>query len=100
MKIILSPSGNVRSVFSEPARKLLEAVGEVKIRRASHVDVPGDLRPAAIAALEAAGVPIVHNQWYVDLAPSGGPVLGPFPVRDDALAAELKWLEDNHCPIL
>ena len=30
-----------------------------------------------------------------DMAPSGGPVLGPFPSRAEALAAEAAWLADH-----
>ncbi|WP_242687916.1 hypothetical protein [Alienimonas californiensis] len=30
--------------------------------------------------------------WTADLSPSGGPVLGPFPLRSEALTAEADWL--------
>jgi len=32
--------------------------------------------------------------WAADLAPVGGPVLGPFARRADALAAEVAWLKE------
>lgn len=33
--------------------------------------------------------------WFVDLAPSGGPTLGPFPVRSEAIAAEIDWIHTH-----
>ena len=30
--------------------------------------------------------------WWADMGPSGGPVLGPFRSRSEALAAEMGWL--------
>lgn len=33
-----------------------------------------------------------HCAWLVDLAPSGGGVVGPFAVRAEALQAEEQWL--------
>lgn len=33
--------------------------------------------------------------WTADLLLAGGPILGPFPTRSQALAAEVAWLE-NH----
>ena len=53
----------------------LTALGELSIRRASHVE-PDDL-----------------GQWWADLAPVKGPLLGPFRRRSQALDAERLWLE-------
>ncbi len=55
----------------------LSAFGAVSIRRASHVE-PGD-----------------GGKWYADLSPSGGPTLGPFQLRSEALNAERDWLEEH-----
>lgn len=52
------------------------ALGETTIRRASHVEPVGD-------------------QWTADMGPAGGPVLGPFDLRGDALAAERAWLAEH-----
>jgi hypothetical protein len=39
--------------------------------------------------------PDVQGSWWADLAPTGGPKLGPFLRRSDALDAERQWLEDQ-----
>jgi hypothetical protein len=36
--------------------------------------------------------------WKADLFPVGGPVLGPFTRRDQALTAEVEWLTANNTP--
>ena len=54
---------------------------EQETRRASHVEpfkAPFDWRPA--------------TRWQADMAPVGGPVLGPFDSRQQALDAEREWL--------
>lgn len=33
--------------------------------------------------------------WTADMGPSRGPVLGPFPTRTAALAAEVAWLREH-----
>jgi hypothetical protein len=51
--------------------------GEARISRASHCEPSG-------------------TQWIADLAPVDGPLLGPFPSRAAALAAEVDWLNANY----
>jgi hypothetical protein len=36
-----------------------------------------------------------RGRWLADLSPIGGPVLGPFDRRSEALEAEVTWLEEN-----
>jgi hypothetical protein len=72
MEIIVAPDGTGRCVFGEELD--LRALGDLEIRRASHVE-PG-----------AAG------RWWADLSPAGGPLLGPFSRRGLALDAEAAWL--------
>lgn len=48
------------------------------VKRASHVE------------------PAEGGGWSADMAPSGGGVLGPFPLRQDALDAERAWLKTHH----
>jgi hypothetical protein len=55
----------------------LAALGRLHIERGSHVE------------------PTVAGQWTADLSPVGGPTLGPFPRRTDAVQAERDWLEQH-----
>jgi len=76
MSITVTPDGNLRFVWDDNLAELVEA-GESRICRASHVE------------------PTVDSKWTADMAPVGGPVLGPFRIRNDALVAERFWLEDH-----
>jgi hypothetical protein len=74
--VVVEPGGVIRFLWDDRLAALAgEGVAEVS--RASHVEPDG-----------AGG-------WTADLAPSDGPVLGPFPLRSDALDAERFWLEDR-----
>lgn len=52
--------------------------GDAVISRASHVEPTGN-----------------GTQWHADMSPVGGPTLGPFERRCDALAAEVQYLLQN-----
>lgn len=73
MQLIVDPHGNVHAIYGEAID--LAALGELTIRRASHVE------------------PDEQGRWYADLRPVNGPVVGPFVCRSEALAAETSWLE-------
>ena len=75
MVLVIDPSGGVRCVYDELID--LSTLGRLHVVRASHVEPDG------------------QGRWWADLAPVGGPMLGPFERRTDALAAERQWLE-NH----
>lgn len=75
MEIVISQTGAARAIYDETID--LAAVGSVSIRRASHVE------------------PDQAGHWWADLAPVGGPRLGPFEQRSNALVVEQKWLEAN-----
>jgi hypothetical protein len=75
MDLVIDPAGEVRCLYGESI--VLASIGELSIRRASHVE-PDD---------EGSGL-----AWWADLSPSGGPRLGPFARRSEALAAEERWL--------
>jgi hypothetical protein len=75
MQIIIAPSGAVRCIYSEAID--LTALGSPTITRASHVE------------------PDRQGRWWADLSPVSGPLLGPYAVRSEALAAEQAWLEAN-----
>ena len=74
-ELFVSPDGTARGLYGE----LIDAaaLGDSAVVRASHVE------------------PHPDGGWTADLSPSGGPVLGPFPLRSEALAAEADWLVRN-----
>lgn len=74
MIVNIDADGRLRFMYSDELAGLLE-LGPSTVRRASHVE------------------PAPAGGWTADLEPSGGPVLGPYRLRADALAAELAWLE-------
>ena len=73
MHLVVGPTGRVRAIYTEELD--LAEFGSLVITRASHVE-PGP-----------------DGRWSADLRPVGGPVLGPFDRRSEALGAELAWLE-------
>lgn len=73
MDLIVDPSGVVRYVYDDIPD--LEALGVPSIRRAGRVE------------------PDAAGRWHADLSTEGGPVLGPFARRGQAVAAEVAWLE-------
>jgi len=72
MELIVRADGSLRCLYEETVD--LSALGQVTIRRASYVE------------------PTDQGQWQADLSPVGGPILGPFALRSEALAAEVHWL--------
>src|SRR3954471_2104884 len=75
MRLVVDHRGTVRCLYGEAID--LAALGGLVIRRASHVEPDGG------------------GRWWADLAPVGGPRLGPFDRRSAALTAEVWWLEDH-----
>ena len=77
MDIIISPEGQIRFIYSDDLVGLLDE-GEARTVRASHVEpVPGG--------------------WAADLSPVGGPTLER-KLRQEALEAEVQWLEKHGVP--
>ena len=75
MQLVVEQGGAVRCIYSEELD--LAALGKPVIRRASHVE------------------PTENGRWSADLSPVGGPTLRAFSTRSQALAAELRWLEEH-----
>jgi hypothetical protein len=78
-ELVIRPGGAVEALYSPAAERVLARVpGLLTVARASRVEPEGP------------------GRWTADLSPVGGPVLGPFPDRDAALAAEVAWLRVYH----
>jgi len=75
MTLIIDPAGQARCLYAEVID--LRSLGELHIARASRIEPDG------------------QGNWWADLSPAAGPVLGPFGLRSEALAAELDWLNDQ-----
>lgn len=72
MQLRVDPDGRLCCLYTETID--LACLGSLTIRRASHVE------------------PDEQGRWWVDLAPVGGPLLGPFRLRTQALDVEQDWL--------
>lgn len=75
MQLVISSTGTIRCLYDETLN--LHTLGKLSISRGSHVE------------------PNEDGQWFADLAPVGGPQLGPFSSRSAALTAEVRWLEEH-----
>jgi hypothetical protein len=68
--------GNLRFIYNDNLAGLL-TLGVSAVARASHVE------------------PHSAGGWTADMSPVDGPVLGPFALRQEALNAEVAWLQAN-----
>ena len=75
MELVVGADGGVKCIYDESLD--LRALGKLQITRASHVE------------------PDQEGNWWADMGPVGGPVLGPFRSRTEALAAERGWLSER-----
>ncbi|HEY1602863.1 MAG TPA: hypothetical protein VGG64_24880 [Pirellulales bacterium] len=73
MDLVIEPNGQAHCIYDENIN--LAALGRLAITRASHVE-PDD-----------------QGNWRASII--GGPVLGPFVTRSQALDAEQAWLKAN-----
>ena len=72
MELVVAADGVARCIYDEALD--LREIGTLKITRASHVE------------------PDAEGYWWADMGPVGGPVLGAFRIRSEALGAEREWL--------
>lgn len=78
VRIKLKTDGSFEAVYGDELRPVLDALGgKQQIVRASHVEPNSD------------------GEWLADMSPVGGPVLGPFHLRSEALDAERAWLLEH-----
>ena len=73
MQLVIDPTGSMRCLYDETLP--LADFGRLTISRGSIVE------------------PTEAGHWTADLSPVGGPLLGPFATRSQALDAERDWLE-------
>ena len=76
LEISIGADAAIRFIYDDAARFLLNQ-GEATVRRASAVEPSG-------------------TEWTADMSPVGGPILGKFERREDALKAEVSWLKKNY----
>jgi hypothetical protein len=74
-ELLITSKGIARCIYSEDLD--WTDLGAVSIHRASHCE------------------PDERGRWWADMLLSGGPKLGPFRVRSEAIGAELQWLHTN-----
>ncbi len=72
MELVVDAGGDVRCIYDEVLD--LRKLGKLQITRASHVE------------------PDAEGYWWADMGLSGGPLLGPFRSRSEALGAEVRHL--------
>lgn len=78
--LIIDDMGGLRHIYSDELREFDRELGEPIINRASYVEPDPD------------------GNWQVDLRPVGGARCFSFPLRSDALAFEVAWLEKHGIP--
>ena len=72
---ILLDGDTVQFVYDDKLN--LQYLGKTTIHRASYVE------------------PDKNGNWWADMKLSGGPKLGPFKSRKEALRKEIKWLHSH-----
>lgn len=75
MSLAVKPDGTISAIYDDALADLCQQ-GHAHITRASHVE------------------PTPNGEWTADCSP-GGPVLGPYPLRQQALDAEIEYLEST-----
>ena len=74
-ELVVGVDGVARCIYGDELD--LREIGKLQITRASHVEPDRD------------------GFWWADMGPSGGPVLGPYGSRTEALGAERGWLNQR-----
>jgi hypothetical protein len=81
-EIIVAPNGMLRFIYDDDLASMLQDIGTLSIKRASHVEPDPE-----------------HGGWTADMSPVGGSILGPFLTRAEALTQEAYWLNEHSIPI-
>jgi hypothetical protein len=80
-EVIVEPNGMVRFIYDDDLASVMQDVGSLSVARASHVEPTSD------------------GRWSADMSPVGGPMLGPFDTRSEALTREVDWLNAHDVPV-
>jgi hypothetical protein len=75
MELVIASNGDVCCLYDEAIE--LRSIGRLSIERVSHLE------------------PMNGGDWLADLSLCGGPILGPFPSRTQALESERRWLQHH-----
>ncbi len=75
MNLLVDSHGGIRCLYGESID--LNALGRVTIQRVSSVE------------------PDNTGRWWADLKIMGGPRLGPYVRKSEALEAEIAWIEQR-----
>jgi hypothetical protein len=81
MKVTFEVDGRIKFIYDDFVAEITREVGQLNIRRASHVEPTGP-----------------DGLWLADMSPVGGPALGPFMTRTIALQEERLWLITHGIP--
>lgn len=102
MKLSIDKTGHITTIYSPESAKLLKAVGDITIRRASFVESGSSLSSEAVAVLMYQGrwCEDALTQWWADMQPAFRTthpdlILGPFESNVAAIAAEVEFINQN-----
>jgi len=97
VKIVVPRSGPAMAIYSLAAEKLLSGLGDITIRRVSHIVHGSSVTEYVKVRLLADDRwnADCKKKWFANLEPVHGPVLGPFDTRDAAIVAEVAYINEN-----
>ena len=98
--------GTTRHLVDPVSERFGSKIGpKLSTMRASHVESWNDLSDKARAWIHEQRKwvvdildPIDPNLFWADMLPVGGPVMGPFSQYEQAIEAEIRWLQQNNLP--
>lgn len=106
LTLTFNPDGTVQSLYDnvEVMDEIMPEFGVPKVSRASHVRPLNPIKRMAFIILRkmvsdnskvAAWTRKWKGPWVSNMKPKGGPVIGPYVTRKEAIDAEKVWLWEN-----